>query len=115
MDEIKSFKDLVFQPHHLAVAAQKLPSTAWEKDLHLASKMAVLNFENGYGVSVLFGSVFYSNGVDTYEVAVLLNGKYCQYFKVKGWVSADAVSDIMKEIQQLPKVDSDDEIKPSVR
>lgn len=28
-------------------------------------------FDNGYGVSVLFGNYFYSNGIDTYELAVL--------------------------------------------
>jgi hypothetical protein len=53
MNKIK-FKDLVFEPHHSGLGIQ-----------------AVMEFDNGYGVSVVFGDLFYSNGVDTYELAVL--------------------------------------------
>lgn len=40
------------------------------------ARQAIMEFENGYGVSVLFGEAFYSNGIDTYEVAILKDGAY---------------------------------------
>jgi hypothetical protein len=43
----------------------------------LASKQAKVTLENGLVVSVLCGPIFYSNGVDTYEAAVLDNGGVC--------------------------------------
>ena len=55
--ELKNFNDLEFKPH----------ATFKNGD----SYQAVLNFDNGYGVSVLIGSNFYSNGLDTYEIAIL--------------------------------------------
>lgn len=108
MDKLKDFNDLVFQPHPVAIEAKRLPETAWQRDEYLACKHAVLNFENGYGISVVLGSIFYSNGIDTYEVAMLFHGEYYGHSRiipdVKGYVNAEKVSAIMKEIQQLPKV-----------
>ena len=47
------------------------------KDLKWITKLngsqAILKFQNSYGVSVLFGEQFYSNGVNTFELAVLKN------------------------------------------
>jgi len=64
MKKLIKFKDLKFKPHPLAK----------EGIMGHGSKQAIMNFKNGYGVSVIIGNLFYSNGVDTYELAVLKNG-----------------------------------------
>ena len=61
MESIKTFKDLEFEMHHLLSYV----------------KHAVMEFENGYGISVIFGERFYSNGIDNYEGC-----------DIKGWLSA---------------------------
>jgi len=61
---MKTFKDLVFKPHAIS-------SYYRYKD----AKQAVLYFKNGYGISVLFGCPFHSNGLDTYEVAIIYEGE----------------------------------------
>lgn len=38
-------------------------------------EQATMDFDNGFGVSVVFGEIFYSNGVDTYELAVMKDGE----------------------------------------
>ena len=86
---MKTFKDLKFETHFLSTAA----------------KQAIENFENGYGVSVLFGNCFYSNGIDTYEVAVLF-GESITYDTeitddVMRYLSEDEVSEIMAKVQLL--------------
>lgn len=68
-------------------------------------KQAMLNFDNGYGVSVLFGKSFYSNGVDKFELAVLKDGKLCFDThitnEVVGYINSDKVTELMKLIQKL--------------
>ena len=89
---MKTFKDLKFKKHHIAKICK-------------GAKQATMNFENGFGVSVLIGSCFYSNGVDSYEVAVLKNGDLCYDSglteDVFGRLSAREVTKIMKQVQQL--------------
>ena len=69
------------------------------------TKIAKMNFKNGYGISVLCGLDFYSNGVNTYEVAVLKNGVLCYdtYITedVLPYQRIDEVNDIMRKIQAL--------------
>jgi len=55
---MKTFKDLEFKP--------MLNSPA--------GKHAIMNFDNGYGVSVIIDDSEFSNGVDTYTAAVLIGG-----------------------------------------
>ena len=89
---MKTFKDLRFKKHYYA-------------KYYKGAKQATMNFENGFGVSVLIGSCFYSNGVDSYELAVLKNGKLCYNSglteDVFGRLSAREVTKIMKQVQQL--------------
>lgn len=93
---MKTFEDLVFQRHPIAI--DSLPDY---KD----AKQAVLEFDNGYGISVLIGRCFYSNGIDTYEIAVMKDGGI--YYStpitddVIGRLKADQVSEVMKQIQEL--------------
>lgn len=106
MSKIKNFSDLVFEPHEIAKEAHKLPFLIREK--YLNAKHAVMWFENGYGISVVKGSMFYSNGIDTYEVAVIKKGGVCYDTPIAndviGYIEADEVSNIMKRIQELPLV-----------
>lgn len=93
---MKTFDDLVFEPH---------PITGCGIARYKDCKRAVMNFENGYGVSVLFGTAFYSNGVDTYELAALLEGELCYPAEIGNDVlayrSKDEVTEAMMKIQLL--------------
>lgn len=95
---MKTFDDLVFDKHPIAI--DTIPDY---KD----AKQAVLNFDNGYGVSVLLGKCFYSNGVDTYELAVLKDDRICYTTSITddviGHISSKEVTDIMIKVQQLEK------------
>lgn len=95
---MKTFKDLTFKTRE-----------GFLKE----NKQALIHFENGYSVSVLFGKAFYSNGVDTYELAVLYKGllTYSNSFKfvtevlyddnVLGYINEIEVSNIMNQVQAL--------------
>ena len=95
---MKTFDDLVFEKYPIAIDI--IPDY---KD----AKQAVLNFDNGYGVSVLLGKCFYSNGVNTYELAVLKGDGVCFTTSITddviGHISSDEVTDIMIRVQQLEK------------
>ena len=84
---MKEFKDLKFEPHSLG------------------GSHAVINFKNGYGASILVGKRFYSNGIDTYELAVLKDGRLCYdtYITndVIGRITKDEVTALMIQIQSL--------------
>lgn len=75
MRKVKTFTDLVFNPHAFSKEARHLPSPLREE--YMEAKHAVMRFDNGYGISVVKGDMFYSNGIDTYEVAVLKDGAIC--------------------------------------
>lgn len=87
---LKDFSDLVFEPHPIGLKN------------HTQAKMT---FDNGYGVSVICGTLFYSNGVDTYEVAPL-KGDLIEFNHqvmgdVSGYRTKQEVSDIMARIQRM--------------
>ena len=95
---MKTFDDLVFEKHPIAI--DTIPDY---KD----AKQAVLNFDNGYGVSVLLGKCFYSNEANTYELVVLKGDGICFTTSITddviGHISSDEVTDIMIRVQQLEK------------
>lgn len=85
---MKTFNDLVFEPHPLG------------------GTIAHLFFDNGHGISVVCGSWFYSNGVDTYEAAVLDKEGDIDYSTpitsdVLPYLTKDEVTEVMKQIQEL--------------
>ena len=100
---MKTFKDLKFEMHPLLLDAKSQDT----KEMFANSKHAVMEFENGYGVSVIFGDIFYSNGIDTYEVAILKNGYLCYdtYITddILGYQDEDEVTEIMRKVQELNK------------
>ena len=87
---MKTFKDLVFEQHpNFGIGGFTTQST--------------MKFENGYGVSVITGG--YGSESEPYEVAVLFEGDLCYTTHitddVMGYQTADNVTKIMKQVQEL--------------
>lgn len=109
--KMKTFKDLEF----------KLRNKSWEEDI--TSQQAVMFFSNGYGVSVLLGRRFYSNGVNTYELAVLRGNEdmykldYTTHVTddVLGYITEDEVTQAMLEVQQLDTPNKKNNAKDNVQ
>lgn len=94
---MKTFDDLTFKPHLLKKYSENM--------------RAIMFFPNGYGVSVLFGDAFYSNGIDTYELAVLFGDEKNPVIAyntpitndVLAFIDKEEVTKAMIEVQQLEK------------
>lgn len=94
---MKTFNDLEFKKRELL----------FEEDI--TNEQALMFFPNGYGVSVLLGKKFYSNGIDTYELAVMIGNEeeYDLCYNtpitndVLGYLTAEEVTEIMRKIQEL--------------
>lgn len=91
MKKIK-FEDLVFNAHPNGLGTQ-----------------AKLYFDNGYCVSVIFGDIYYSNGFDTYELAVLKDDKL-HYDNpvadgdVRGYLTKDELVKLINKVARFKKV-----------
>lgn len=107
---MKTFEDLVFNPHK-----------------HLEGLQARMDFENGYGISVVRlktamtgntmidftvgmkqrdeGYASYTSNEDEWEVAVIKNGDICYSTDITdhvlGYQSKEDVTEVMKKIQLL--------------
>jgi len=90
MKKVK-FEDLKFEPHEVGLGEH-----------------AKLDFDNGYGVSVVFGELFHSNGVDTYELAVLKDG-HLDYDNpvadgdVRGYLEKDELMELINQVKEFKK------------
>lgn len=99
--EYKTFKDLVFEPWGKRHGFEL--TNALQRHFHT---QAVLEFPNGYAVSVLHGEQFYSDD-NTYEVAVMKDNDIvypegiCPDGDVLGWRTAREVTEIMRRVQDL--------------
>jgi hypothetical protein len=89
---MKTFKDLVFEdrPHGMGIAAR-------------------IEFDNGYGASVVKGPLSYGGKHGLYEMAVLDDSGNLTYDTpitndVIGYLSEDEVNDYLTKIQELPNV-----------
>lgn len=79
-----------------------------------SGKQAKMFFPNGYGISVITGLFAYSNTAYEYEVAVLKGNKDACVLtyqtpitdNVIGHLLAQDVTDVMRQIQDLPEVQS---------
>lgn len=105
---MKTFDDLTFEPHPHAVNLKQIYAGHKNVDPYIESMFdgaqARMTFPNGYGISVLCGIQFYSNGRDTYEVGVFYKDCDTQFFptgSVAGWKTKEEVTEIMKEVQEL--------------
>ncbi len=96
---MKTFEDLVFTQRE-----SNSMDSAYGFDM---GKQSLVDFDNGYGVSVILGSSFYSNGIDTYELAILKDGGLCYTTPIAddvlGYLTEDAVTETMTAIQKLEK------------
>ena len=65
---------------------------------------AFLEFDNGYGISVISGKGTYSNE-GTYEVAILYKGEltYNTHITgdVLGWQTPEQITEVIKQVQEL--------------
>lgn len=93
---MKTFEDLQFKEHAMVKAYRNI-------GVEKRATHAVMNFPNGYGISVICGEDFYSNGKDEYEVAVLQEGCLCYSTPITddvlGYQTKEEISKIMKELQ----------------
>lgn len=98
------FEDLKFEKW------RKEPSYWMPLQRLVLGKRASVRFDNGYVVSVILGNEdddSYSNGVDTYEVAVFnsFNGDALEGFGedgVKKYATKEDVESILTEVEVLP-------------
>jgi hypothetical protein len=101
---MKTFKDLKFLPHEICKELEKTNSPLL-KAMYRGATHANMTFENGYEVLVLFGKPFYSNGVDTYELAILKDGSICYDTDitddVMSYLTEQEVTDVMLKTQKL--------------
>ena len=86
-----AFKDLVFNPH---------PS-----DPNGEGVQAKIEFDNGYGASVICTPFSYGGKSGLYEMAVFHDGEltYTTVLgdDVKGWLTKNEVTKLLKQIQEL--------------
>jgi len=73
------------------------------------AKYAKIGFDNGHGASILCGDMFYSNGVDTYELAVMNNNEICYDTPITddvcGYLNQDELMQTLEDISKLPPRD----------
>ena len=89
---MKTFDNLVFEPHNI-------------DGIH-ATEM----FDNGYGVSVIKNDFSYGGDSGYYELAVLNKDGGLSYSTpvtedVEGWLTPEMVTNLMSQVQELPKAD----------
>jgi hypothetical protein len=87
---MKTFKDLVFQP----------------TDAPLNGVRATIEFENGYGASVIRNSFSFGGGAGLYELGVIKDNELhydnpVSNGDVVGWLSEKDVSKLLIEIQNI--------------
>lgn len=94
---MKTFEDLKFEPHKYREEATQ----------------AIIFFGNDYGVSVLFGTPFYSDGINTYELAVIHRAGEDSFVikydtditdDVLGYITKEEVTKAMKKVQELKPI-----------
>lgn len=77
-----SFENLVFRQHPL------------QKDVKIPLLWASGEFPNGKTYSVIFGELFYSNGIDTYEIMTSEDDE------PYGYCTVEEINEILKELQK---------------
>lgn len=98
--KILTFKDLIFQEDGISKAARRTLISSYLTDKQKENLLAILNqysarieFDNGYFISVKLGTMFHSNGVDTYEVYSNLDRTSLDY------LTSEEITEYMIKIQ----------------
>lgn len=95
--EYKTFDDLVFVEQKYLWDALIKAGRFKHPPMH-----ARMTFDNDWSVSVLFGDMYYSNGINTYEImAQNQKGNYIYDNDVKGYLTKDQITKEMIEIQKI--------------
>ena len=85
---MKTFRNLKFEPNFYGDGIR-----------------SVMEFDNGYGVSVIRSNTSYGGLSGLYELAVLKDGSLCYDTPITddvlGWLTKDRVTEIMKQVQEL--------------
>jgi hypothetical protein len=85
---MKTFKDLEFRPH------------PYEKGVH-----AIIEFNNGYGASIIKTPTTYGGASGLYELAVLKDDDICYTTPITndvlGWLNEQEINNILLDIQNL--------------
>lgn len=95
------FEDLVFEKHPFHVLADQLGDACPDYESSKTCYQAKRQFRNGLHISVLIGTSFYSNGVDTYEVCLWSESGYQEVF---GNLSDMEVSHLMEFAQIIEDI-----------
>jgi len=86
---MKTFKDLVFEPHKVDPTGTR----------------AIMNFDNDYGVSVITGSMFYTDEGHPYEIAIMYNDTLCYTTPITddviGHQTDKDITKVMRQVQLL--------------
>lgn len=98
IDGNKVFEELVFEKHPFHVLADEVGDTYPDYKKSKTCYQAKLQFDNGLNISVVKGELFYSNGVDTYEVCLWAE----DYQEVFGYLTDMQVNTLM-EYSQIVK------------
>ena len=95
------FEDLVFEKHPFHVLADEMGPTHPNYESNKTCFQATMQFSNGLNISVVIGTLFYSNGVDTYEVCLWSESGYEEVF---GNLSDMEVSHLMEFAQIIEDI-----------
>ena len=95
---MKTFMDLDFKPHIANIPAEMIPVMIEKgidpnSDILKPGKQAVIIFDNGIRLSVIFGPMFYSNNRDTYEAMA------SDEDEPRGYLTINELNDYMEEVQ----------------
>lgn len=79
-DDNCTFEDLVFEKHPFHILADEMGPIYPNYEANKTCFQAKMQFDNGLNISVVIGTPFYSNGVDTYEVCLWSEDCYEEIF-----------------------------------
>ena len=98
---MKTFNDLVFEKHRASIPEnmiQVMIDKGIDADSDVLKPMtqAHIKFDNGHTMSIVFGAMFHSNGLDTYEAYSMTYEN-----EPRGYLTINQLNNFMEEVQNL--------------